>query len=93
MREVEYTTQFERDYKREKKSNLGKDLDLVLKKVLELLSSDKQLPLRLKEHPLRGEYFGTRECHIKPDLLLIYEKRGKSVLVLIRLGSHSELFS
>jgi mRNA interferase YafQ len=61
MRELEYTTQFERDYKREKKSKSGKGLTLG-------------------------------ECHIKPDLLLIYEKRGKSVLVLIRLGSHSELF-
>jgi mRNA interferase YafQ len=92
MRELEYTTQFERDYKREKKSNSGKDLDLVLEEVLDLLTADKRLPVRLREHPLRGEYFGTRECHIKSDLLLIYEKRGKSVLVLIRLGSHSELF-
>ena len=92
MRELEYTTQFERDYKREKKSNSGKGLTLVLEEVLNLLAVDKRMPVKLKDHPLRGEYFGTRECHIKPDLLLIYEKRGKSVLVLIRLGSHSELF-
>ena len=92
MRELEYTTQFERDYKREKKSNSGKGLTLVLEEVLNLLAVDKRMPVKLKDHPLRGEYFGTRECHIKPDLLLIYEKREKSVLVLIRLGSHSELF-
>ena len=92
MRELEFTSQFERDYKREKKRKLGKDLDLVLEQVLDLLTADKRLPIRLKDHPLRGEYFGTHECHVKPDLLLIYEKRGKSVLVLIRLGSHSELF-
>jgi mRNA interferase YafQ len=92
MRELEYTTQFERDYKREKKSKSGKGLTLVLEEVLNLLAVDKRMPVKLKDHPLRGEYFGTRECHIKPDLLLIYEKRGKSVLVLIRLGSHSELF-
>jgi mRNA interferase YafQ len=92
MRELEYTTQFERDYKREKKSKSGKGLTLVLEEVLNLLAVDKRTPVKLKDHPLRGEYFGTRECHIKPDLLLIYEKRGKSVLVLIRLGSHSELF-
>ena len=92
MRELEYTTQFERDYKREKKSKSGKGLTLVLGEVLNLLAVDKRMPVKLKDHPLRGEYFGTRECHIKPDLLLIYEKRGKSVLVLIRLGSHSELF-
>jgi mRNA interferase YafQ len=92
MRELEYTTQFERDYKREKKSKSGKGLTLVLEEVLNLLAVDKRMPVKLKDHPLRGEYFGIRECHIKPDLLLIYEKRGKSVLVLIRLGSHSELF-
>jgi mRNA interferase YafQ len=92
MRELEYTTQFERDFRREKKSKSGKGLDLVLEDVLDLLVADKRMPVKLKDHPLRGEYFGTRECHIKPDLLLIYEKRGKSVLVLIRLGSHSELF-
>jgi mRNA interferase YafQ len=92
MRELEYTTQFERDFKREKKGKSGKGLDLVLKDVLDLLVAGKRMPVKLKDHPLRGEYFGTRECHIKPDLLLIYEKRGKSVLVLIRLGSHSELF-
>jgi mRNA interferase YafQ len=92
MRELEYTTQFERDFRREKKSKSGKGLDLVLEDVLDLLVADKRMPVKLKDHPLRGEYFGTRECHVKPDLLLIYEKRGKSVLVLIRLGSHSELF-
>ena len=92
MRELEYTTQFERDFKREKKGKSGKGLDLVLEDVLDLLVADKRMPVKLKDHRLRGEYFGTRECHIKPDLLLIYEKRGKSVLVLIRLGSHSELF-
>jgi mRNA interferase YafQ len=92
MRELEYTTQFERDFKREKKGKSGKGLDLVLEDVLDLLVADKRMPVKLKDHPLRGAYFGTRECHIKPDLLLIYEKRGKSVLVLIRLGSHAELF-
>jgi mRNA interferase YafQ len=92
MRELEYTTQFERDFRREKKGKSGKGLDLVLEDVLDLLVADKRMPVKLEDHPLRGEYFGTRECHVKPDLLLIYEKRGKSVLVLIRLGSHSELF-
>ena len=92
MRELEYATQFERDYKREKKSKSGKGLDLVLEDVLDLLAAYKPMQVKFKDHPLRGEYFGTRECHIKPDLLLIYEKREKSVLVLIRLGSHSELF-
>lgn len=92
MREIEYATQFERDYKREKKSKSGKGLDLLLDRVFDLLAADKRLPVKLRDHPLKGEYFGTRECHIRPDLLLIYEKRENSVLLLIRLGSHSELF-
>ncbi len=92
MRKLEYTTKFERDYKREKKSKSGRDLDRLLQEVLDLLAADRRLPANLREHPLKGEYLGTRECHVKPDLLLIYEKRGKSVLVLIRLGTHSELF-
>lgn len=92
MREIEYATQFERDYKREKKSKSGKGLDLLLQGVFDLLAADKRLPAKLRDHPLKGEYFGTRECHIRPDPLLIYEKRENSVLLLIRLGSHSELF-
>ncbi len=56
MRELEYTTQFERDYKREKRRKSGKGLDLVLEEVLDLLSADKRLPARLKEHPLKGEH-------------------------------------
>lgn len=92
MREIEYATQFERDYKREKKSKSGKGLDLLLEGVFDLLAADKRLPAKLRDHPLKGEYFGTRECHIRPDLLLIYEKRENSALLLIRLGSHSELF-
>lgn len=92
MREIDYSGQFERDYAREKKSSRNRDLDEKLSTVLDLLSTDKLLPIRYKDHPLRGEYSGTRECHIKPDLLLIYFKDKETKLVLVRLGSHSELF-
>ena len=44
-----------------------------------------------RDHALIGNYYGARECHIKPDLLLIYEKED-SLITLRRLGSHSELF-
>nr|WP_269799894.1 type II toxin-antitoxin system YafQ family toxin [Helicobacter pylori] len=46
---------------------------------------------RFKDHSLVGEYKGCRECHIKPDVLLVYRIQN-NVLTLVRLGSHSELF-
>lgn len=92
MREIEYSSQFERDYKREKKSPLNKDLDERLVEIIDLLGDDKPLPKRIRDHALKGDYSGTRECHVKPDLLLIYYKTEKVLLTLVRLGSHSELF-
>lgn len=61
--------------------------------VVNTLASGKTLPLKHKDHKLYGEYDGYRECHIKPDLLLIY-KIDKNILILILLdiGSHSDLF-
>jgi len=92
MREIDYSTQFQRDYKRESKSPKNKDLDKKLELVLGLLCVDLPLTRKYKDHSLRGEYDQIRECHIKPDLLLMYFKTGKSLLTLVRLGSHSELF-
>ncbi len=92
MREIEYTNQFLKDYKREIKSPKHKDLDATIEVVVDLLSGDRPMPRILKDHALKGPYVETRECHIKPDLLLIYMKKGISSLVLIRIGSHSELF-
>lgn len=53
----------------------------------------KALPEKNLDHGLSGEWNGYRECHIKPDLLLIYKKPDQFTLRLARLGSHSELFS
>jgi len=60
--------------------------------VLYKLMHDELLPEKYKDHPLNGEMNGYRECHIQPDLLLIYEKTNDGFLNLVRLGSHSELF-
>ena len=92
MREIDYSGQFERDYKRESKSPNNKDLNKRLESVISALCADFPLPPKFQDHPLKGDYLGTRECHIKPDLLLIYFKTGKNLLTLVRLGSHSELF-
>jgi len=59
------------------------------------LANDQILPPHLRDHDLTGDWKGYRECHIKPDLLLIYRKQGTAgggILRLARLGSHSELF-
>ena len=89
MREIEFTGKFKRDRKREKRTD--PDLDNVLVPVIELLVADAELPERLFDHALSGEWKGFRDCHIKPDLVLIYEK-PKGLLRLVRLGSHSEVF-
>lgn len=90
MRAIERTTKFKRDYKREVKSD-SKLSDQLLS-VIEMLANDADLPERLRDHSLTGEWKGFRDCHVRPDLVLIYEKIGANVLVLARLGSHSELF-
>jgi mRNA interferase YafQ len=56
-----------------------------------MLASDAVLPSRLSDHALTGEWQGYRDCHIKPDLVLIYRKPDAESLELARLGSHSEL--
>ncbi len=92
MRKVEYTNQFERDYKREKKHPNNRDVDALLGKLIDVLQIDGKLTDKYRDHPLKGDYAEYRECHVKPDLLLIYGKDNPEVLRLIRLGSHSTLF-
>jgi mRNA interferase YafQ len=59
--------------------------------VLESLVKGEKLSQKYRDHVLVGQYKGTRECHIEPDWLLIYEL-AESEVVLIRTGSHSDLF-
>ena len=88
--EVKFTTQFKKDLKLAKKQN--KDIEKLFK-VVELLANGEKLDFKYKDHDLSGDYKGTRECHIEPDWLLVYEYQNDVlVLMLYRLGSHSELF-
>jgi mRNA interferase YafQ len=95
MRTIERATSFKRDYKRESKGQHRTILDTTLVPVLLALANDQELPQHLRDHDLTGNWRGFRECHLKPDLLLIYRtldtEEGK-LLQLARLGSHSELF-
>lgn len=68
----------------------GKSFE-VFKQVIQKLAKDEQLEARFRDHKLKGDYVGTRECHVEPDWLLIYEEND-SELVLIRTGTHSDLF-
>lgn len=59
--------------------------------IVDCLAKDESLPEKFRDHALIGEWKGYRECHIKPDWLLIYRKTDTE-LILVRTGSHSELF-
>lgn len=91
MREISYTRRFKRDYRREKSGRHGKSLDAALMAVVNLLVADEPLPRRTFDHALTGEWSDHRDCHIRPDLVLIYRKPDAETLELVRLGSHSEL--
>ncbi|WP_240330157.1 type II toxin-antitoxin system YafQ family toxin, partial [Campylobacter fetus] len=61
--------------------------------ILDKLANDEILETKFKDHQLKGEYKDFRECHIKPDLLLIYRKNSNLlILIAFKLGSHSEVF-
>lgn len=91
MRQIERTGQFKRDYKREVKGQHRATLDTDLVPILVALASDQSLDPRHRDHALTGDWKDHRDCHIKPDLVLIYRKPDASVLQLVRLGSHSEI--
>ena len=91
MRTVKHTTRFRRDYKREKAGRHAKDLDAALLQTVTMLANDKPVPRRYFDHPLAGEWSDHRDCHIRPDLVLIYRKPDEATIELVRLGSHSEL--
>ena len=88
--DVQFTNQFKKDLKlaQKQKKNLDKLFD-----VIDILANGGILDVKYKDHELTRNYKGTRECHVEPDWLLIYEIRDEVlVLMLYRLGTHSELF-
>lgn len=88
--EVKFTNQFKKDLKLAKKQN--NDLDKLFETV-NILADGGILDEKFRDHDLSGNYKGTRECHIEPDWLLVYEIiDGVLVLMLYLLESHSELF-
>jgi mRNA interferase YafQ len=62
-----------------------------LRALIEFLAAGKPLPARCRDHPLKGEFAGFRDCHIEPDWLLIYASTAED-LKLVRTGTHGDLF-
>ncbi len=91
MRTIERTTQFKRDYKRESRGQHRASLDADLASVVGALARDERLAARFRDHALSGNWSDHRDCHVKPDLILIYQRAEPDTLRLVRLGSHSEL--
>lgn len=86
MRTIDRSSAFKRDFKKHG------EIDVALIEVLYKLLNDEVLPEKYRDHALTGDWVGYRECHVKPDLLLIYKQSNEDSLRLARLGSHSELF-
>lgn len=90
MLKIQYHSNFKKDYKKIKKRACDEKL---LLETINLLILNKPLPKKYKEHNLSGNYKGYKECHILPDWLLVYKiDNEKLILVLLRTGSHSNLF-
>lgn len=88
--QIKFTGQSKRDLKNAIKQ--GKNID-KLYEVIEKLASGEKLQAKCRDHNLSGKYKSCRECHIEPDWLLIYEDiNDVLVLMLHRVGTHSELF-
>jgi mRNA interferase YafQ len=90
MYNIEYTGSFKRDYKLVLKRG---NKELLIQNIIILLATGMPLPAKNKPHKLTGEYKDCWECHIQPDWLLIWQiNMNSNTLILIRTGTHSDLF-
>lgn len=91
MRTIKQSGQFRHDLKREAKGPHRQTLQSDFVSIVEALADDQLLADKHRDHALSGDWQDYRDCHIKPDLILIYRKPDDVVLQLVRFGSHSEL--
>lgn len=91
MRTIERTPRFKRDYRRESRGRHQVVLDQRLAAIVQALATDTPLERFRRDHALSGTWAGFRDCHVRPDLVLIYQKPDARTLRLVRLGSHAEL--
>ena len=90
MKEVHYSTKAKKDLKRYR-NNPQKIA--ALHHILQYLVEGKRVPAQYSPHKLTGQYAGCLECHIENDFLLIWEDETTHIIEVVRLGTHSELFS
>lgn len=92
MKEFDYTTQFQKDWKKNQASKvLTKELMTSFGEVARILQVGGQLPREYVDHPLSGNWKNHRDFHLLPDLVVIY-KPSETKVVFVRIGSHSEVF-
>ncbi len=91
MRKIDPTGRFRRDLKRELKGRYRRVIVDDLDELIALLAVDAPLEPRHHDHALTGDWKDHRDCHVKPDLVLIYRKPDGETMQLVRLGSHAEL--
>lgn len=85
---IKYATKFKKHYKR-----LNAKDQQEARAIINRLANDEILEIKYRDHALQGDLIGFRECHLKPDLLLIYQKQNRElILYCFDIGSHSELF-
>ncbi|MCW0239783.1 type II toxin-antitoxin system YafQ family toxin [Campylobacter lari] len=85
---IELANRFKKHFKK-----LNQQEQVIFQDIVTKIANDEVLEPKYKDHALKGEYIGFRECHLKPDLLLIYQKQeNKLILYCLDIGSHSELF-
>jgi len=88
MKKVKIRNSFGKDHERHIK---GTPLDGEMRELVRLLASGAPLPAKYRDHPLKGKLAGLRDCHLRPDVVVIYT-RSDTMIELVRVGSHSELF-
>lgn len=90
MLKIKYHTSFKKDYRKALKR--GIDVNEV-NKVINMLANEVALPAQYKDHALKGNYIGYRECHVQNDWLLVYKiEKNILTLTLAYMGTHSDLF-
>lgn len=90
MLEIVLSNRFKKDLKQAAKRGLNLD---ELNVIVDQLAAGQALPDKNRDHALTGDYIGFRECHIRPDWLLIYRVSGEELMLfLFRTGTHTDLF-
>lgn len=87
---LKYSKCFKKDLKLYKHNRA---VIVELEKILDTLVKGEKLPIKNYNHRLAGEFKDCFECHIRPDVLLIYKiEKSKITILLLKIGSHAELF-